>query len=105
MSTGSNGNNRGGGDEKNRGGGGNQYTKLQPLYPLPRSPEKPLAQCQVKPMLKAPLSSEQSRNNHHLKTDYDEGRSQSKDDFVPISLDKPTGLAIDDFLPVSSRNF
>jgi len=69
------------------------FSKPTPLYTLPRSPEKPLAQCQVKPMLKTPL------NNHYLKTDDDEC-SKTPVDFVPISLDKPTGLSIDDFLPV-----
>lgn len=89
-------------NEKNRSSytSVNTLAKPAPLHPLPRSPERPLAQCQVKPMLKIPLSGDPFRNNsHHVETD-DSECGKLPDDFVPISLDKPSGLAIDDFLPV-----
>ena len=70
-----------------------------PFHTLPRSPERPLAQCQVKPMPKiaAPPSPQGDENDPFIKTDFSLAHN---DDFVPIPLDKPSGLAIDDFLPV-----
>lgn len=69
---------------------------LPPLQPLPRSPEKPLAQCQVKPMPKV-SSRDVGSNYDYDKTDLS---AAHMDDFVPIPIDRPAGLSIDDFLPV-----
>lgn len=68
---------------------------VQPLQPLPRSPERPLAQCQVKPMPKVAPSA--SQDDALTKTEF---CKPCADDFVPIPVDRPSGLAIDDFLPV-----
>jgi hypothetical protein len=84
-----------------------------PLQLLPRSPERPLAQCQVKPMPKAvpsPRESVSCNNEDYFqkKTDYNNHYSKAQlddnDDFVPIPMDRPSGLAIDDFLPVIIDN-
>jgi len=87
------------------------YSQAQtaPLQPLPRSPERPLAQCQVKPMPKAvptPRECIGSNNEDYFqkKTDFNNhysSKAQQEDDIVPMRIDRPTGLAIDDFLPVS----
>lgn len=73
-----------------------QSKVVQPLQPLPRSPERPLAQCQVKPMPK--IAPSISHDDALMKTEF---CKPSADDFVPIPVDRPAGLAIDDFLPVS----
>lgn len=68
-----------------------------PLQPLTRSPERPLAQCQVKPMPKVSPRDMGFNNDYEKKTDYSKSHI---DDFVPMPMDRPTGLAINDFLPV-----
>lgn len=80
--------------------------------PLPlRSPERPLAQCQVKPMPKASprdsgFSSSQT-NGSSINSDYEKktdfSKTQQIDDFVPTPMNRPAGLTINDFLPVRNH--
>jgi len=50
------------------------------------------------PKIPAPPSPGGDENDPFIKTEF----CKSHDDFVPIPLDKPSGLAIDDFLPKKS---
>ncbi|OXA46792.1 hypothetical protein Fcan01_18512 [Folsomia candida] len=77
-----------------------QQAPLPPLQPLLRSPDKPLAQCQVKPMPKVSPRDVGISNDYEKKTDFSNAQI---DDFVPTpSGVGPVGLAIDDFLPKAS---
>jgi len=83
-----------------------------PLPSIARSPERPpLTRVQVKPIAKAIPTPRETRNtssnnaDNFQKTEVNHispwGKTEPEgEDFLPIPIDRPTGLAIDDFLPV-----
>ena len=91
------------GDERNNSKYGNSLSISKPkaLYPNPRSPERPVPQCQVRPMLKLPIKQPEpvfNNSNYYTKTEADYFKPAEAP--VPSLSDKPVGLAIEDFLPV-----